>query len=169
MYLDEVMKSLKAGKPTDDLIERWKKEIKKRLDLSMFKDYPEEDKEDLGSYAMLMLLKNWKSFNPAKSNNPHAYFSICIHSAVIQELSINRRQNQITKSITPKNKSIRAQLGVKTLDKDAIIRSVLRRMRDGYDSKELLSSITAAQKAGLNFPEFKIIKKSLKNEVRIAS
>lgn len=51
--------------------------------------------EDMRSYAMLMLVKTWSSFNPEKSDNPFAYFSQCIKNSFIQYLNQEKKQRNI--------------------------------------------------------------------------
>jgi len=161
MYLDAVIESRKAGKPTSELIELWQKDIRHTLNLTRFKGIDHELYRDLASFAMLTVLRHWKSFDPTKSDNPLAWFRQCILGAIIQELAHEKRNKSITR-----DNSLRGQLGINSLDKGAIIKSILKRMRDGYDSKTLLDTINYVQKAGLNFTEFEVIKKSLKNEIR---
>ena len=47
------------------------------------------------SYAMMMLVRTWNSFNPEKSNNPFAFFTQCIKNSFIQYLNQERRQRNI--------------------------------------------------------------------------
>lgn len=51
--------------------------------------------EDMQGYAMLMLVKTWHSFNPAKSNNPFAFFTQCIKNSFIQYLNQERKQRDV--------------------------------------------------------------------------
>lgn len=51
--------------------------------------------DDMQSYAMLMLVRTWKSFNPRKSNNPFAFFTQCIKNSFIQYLNQEKRQRDI--------------------------------------------------------------------------
>jgi len=51
--------------------------------------------EDMQSYAMFMLVRTWASFNPAKSNNPFAFFTQCIKNSFIQFLNQEKRQRVI--------------------------------------------------------------------------
>lgn len=50
---------------------------------------------DMQSYAMLMLVRTWNSFNPEKSNNPFAFFTQCIKNSFIQYLNQEKRQRVI--------------------------------------------------------------------------
>ena len=47
--------------------------------------------DDMQSYAMMMLVRTWNSFNPEKSNNPFAFFTQCIKNSFIQYLKLERR------------------------------------------------------------------------------
>lgn len=51
--------------------------------------------EDMQAYAMLMLVKTWRSFNPEKSQNPFAFFTQCIKNSFIQYLNQERRQRDV--------------------------------------------------------------------------
>lgn len=43
--------------------------------------------EDMQAYALLMLVRTWKSFDPAKSNNPFAYYTQSIKNSFKQYLN----------------------------------------------------------------------------------
>jgi DNA-directed RNA polymerase specialized sigma24 family protein len=51
--------------------------------------------EDMQAYAMMMLVRTWRSFDPKKSNNPFAFFTQCIKNSFIQFLNQERRQRDI--------------------------------------------------------------------------
>lgn len=51
--------------------------------------------EDMQAYAMLMLVRTWNSFDPAKSDNPFAFFTQCIKHSFIQFLNQEKRQRNI--------------------------------------------------------------------------
>jgi DNA-directed RNA polymerase specialized sigma24 family protein len=51
--------------------------------------------DDMQSYAMLMLVKTWSAFDPAKSSNPFAFFTQCIKNSFIQYLNQEKRQRDI--------------------------------------------------------------------------
>lgn len=51
--------------------------------------------DDFQSYAMLMLVKTWRGFDPAKSSNPFAWFTQCIKNSFIQYLNQEKRQRDI--------------------------------------------------------------------------
>jgi hypothetical protein len=48
--------------------------------------------EDMKAYAMYMLVRTWRAFNPQKGKNPFAFFTQCIKHSFIQFL--NKEQNE---------------------------------------------------------------------------
>jgi hypothetical protein len=50
---------------------------------------------DMQGYAMLMLVRTWKSFDEAKSSNPFAFFTQCIHHSFVQYLNQEKRHRDI--------------------------------------------------------------------------
>lgn len=50
--------------------------------------------DDMQSYAMLMLVRSWASFNPDRSNNPFAYYTQCIKNSFKQYLNYEKRQRK---------------------------------------------------------------------------
>ena len=63
--------------------------------------------EDMQGYAMMMLVKTWRSFKPEKSTNAFAFFTQCVKNSFIQFLNQERRQRDIrdevlvSKGLTP--------------------------------------------------------------------
>ena len=55
--------------------------------------------EDMQAYAILSLVKTWNNFNPAKSENPFAFFTQCIKHSFIQYLKMEKRQRTIRDEI----------------------------------------------------------------------
>lgn len=55
--------------------------------------------DDMQSYAMLMIVKTWQGFDPAKSSNPFAWFTQCIKNSFIQFLNSEKRQRDIRDEI----------------------------------------------------------------------
>ena len=47
--------------------------------------------DDMQSYAMMMLVRTWNSFNPEKSSNPFAFFTQCIKNSFIQYLNHEKK------------------------------------------------------------------------------
>lgn len=69
----EVLKSLEKGELTPRAIEMFQlmaKEISKKF---RYKD--EEDRKDCIAFAMMDVIRYWKSFNPEKSKYPFAYYT----------------------------------------------------------------------------------------------
>ncbi len=51
--------------------------------------------DDMQAYALMMLVKTWRSFKPEKSSNPFAFFTQCIKNSFIQYLNQERKQRNI--------------------------------------------------------------------------
>lgn len=51
--------------------------------------------EDMQAYAMMMLVRTWDSFDPARSENAFAFFTQCVKSSFIQYLNQEKRQRVI--------------------------------------------------------------------------
>lgn len=52
-------------------------------------------REDMIGYALLMLVKTWKSFDATKGSNPFAFFTQCIKNSFIQYLNIEKKHRDI--------------------------------------------------------------------------
>jgi len=59
--------------------------------------------DDLQSFALMNLVKSWKSFNPEKSQNPFAYFTSCIHNSFLQYLNQERKHRNIRDALLIEN------------------------------------------------------------------
>lgn len=59
--------------------------------------------EDMQAFAMMNLVKSWKSFNPEKSNNPFAYFTSCVTNSFLQYLNQERRHRNIRDALLVEN------------------------------------------------------------------
>ena len=55
--------------------------------------------DDMQAYALMMLVKTWRSFKPEKSSNPFAFFTQCIKNSFIQYLNQERKQRDIRDEI----------------------------------------------------------------------
>jgi hypothetical protein len=69
----EVLASLEKGELTPkavDIFQKMAKEISKKF---RYKD--DEDRKDCIAFAMMDVLRYWKSFNPEKSKYPFAYYT----------------------------------------------------------------------------------------------
>ncbi len=51
--------------------------------------------EDMQAYALLLLVRTWKGFNPEKSNNPFAFYTQCIHNSFKQYLKQEKKQRRV--------------------------------------------------------------------------
>ena len=51
--------------------------------------------DDMQSYALMMLVKTWRSFNPKKSQNPFAFFTQCVKNSFSQYLNQEKKQRNI--------------------------------------------------------------------------
>lgn len=47
--------------------------------------------DDMQGYAMMMLVRTWKSFDPSKSSNAFAFFTQCIKNSFIQFLKSEKK------------------------------------------------------------------------------
>ena len=59
--------------------------------------------DDMQAYAMLMLVKTWRSFNCLKSTNAFAFFTQCIKNSFIQFLNQEKRQRNIRDELLVKS------------------------------------------------------------------
>lgn len=91
--LAQVVLSKKQSKMTNDLAKMLQLLTLRYGKKGNFSGYTYND--DMQSYAMLMLVKTWDSFDPAKSSNPFAFFTQCIKNSFIQYLNYEKRQRDI--------------------------------------------------------------------------
>jgi DNA-directed RNA polymerase specialized sigma subunit len=91
--LAEVVKSKAQQQMNDKLALMLTMLCKKYAKRGNFANYSYND--DMQGYAMLMLVKTWNSFDPAKSNNPFAFFTQCIKNSFIQYLNHEKRQRDV--------------------------------------------------------------------------
>jgi DNA-directed RNA polymerase specialized sigma subunit len=91
--LAEVIKSKEQKQMNDKLALMLTMLCKKYAKKGNFANYSYND--DMQGYAMLMLVKTWNSFDPAKSNNPFAFFTQCIKNSFIQYLNHEKRQSSV--------------------------------------------------------------------------
>jgi hypothetical protein len=69
----EVLKSLEKGELTPKAIEMFQLMAKEMSKKFRYKD--EEDRKDCMAFAMMDVIRYWKSFNPEKSKYPFAYYT----------------------------------------------------------------------------------------------
>lgn len=92
--LKEIEKSRKQGKMTDELA-KMLMELCTRY--STHPDYANiySYKQDMVSFALMTLCKVWVRFDPAKSNNPFAYFTQIARHAFYQYLNSEKKQRTV--------------------------------------------------------------------------
>lgn len=59
--------------------------------------------EDMQAYAMMMLCKTWNAFDPAKSDNPFAFYTQCIKHSFSQYLNAEKKQRDVRDAILVDN------------------------------------------------------------------
>lgn len=91
--LAQVIMSKKNGKMTNELAKMLQLLTLRYGKKGNFANYTYND--DMQSYAMLMIVKTWNGFDPAKSSNPFAWFTQCIKNSFIQYLNYEKRQRDI--------------------------------------------------------------------------
>lgn len=91
--LAQVILSKKNGKMTNELAKMLQLLTLRYGKKGNFANYTYND--DMQSYAMLMIVKTWNGFDPAKSSNPFAWFTQCIKNSFIQYLNYEKRQRDI--------------------------------------------------------------------------
>lgn len=91
--LAEVKRSKRKGEMSDKLARMLQMLCSRYAKKGNFINYTYND--DMQSYAMMMLVRTWNSFNPEKSSNPFAFFTQCIKNSFIQYLNQEKRQRNI--------------------------------------------------------------------------
>ncbi len=91
--LAQVLLSKKQDKMSNELAKMLQLLTARYAEKGNFANYTYND--DMQSYAMLMVVKTWKGFDPAKSSNPFAWFTQCIKNSFIQYLNQEKRQRDI--------------------------------------------------------------------------
>ena len=91
--LAEVINAKSKGVMTDKLASMLMMLTRKYAKKGNFVNYTYN--EDMVSYALMMLVRTWNSFNPEKSNNPFAFYTQCIKNSFVQYLNQEKRQHNI--------------------------------------------------------------------------
>ena len=91
--LAEVKASLDQDSPTPKLSRMWMLLVKRYSSRVNFSGYTYRD--DMEAYALYMICRTWKSFNPERSSNPFAFFTQCIKHSFYQFLNKEKRQRDI--------------------------------------------------------------------------
>lgn len=92
-FLNETIKSIKQDKITDQLAQMFMKLVARYGKKGNFANYTYNS--DMQAYALMMLVKTWKAFNPERSQNAFAFFTQCVKHSFIQFLNTERRQRDI--------------------------------------------------------------------------
>jgi hypothetical protein len=95
--LAQVLLSKGQGKMTNELAKMLQLLTSRYAKKGNFANYTYND--DMQSYAMLMIVKTWNGFDPAKSSNPFAWFTQCIKNSFIQYLNYEKRQRDVRDEI----------------------------------------------------------------------
>lgn len=99
--LAETIKSLEQEKMTDKLAHMLMLLVKRIASKSNFAGYTYND--EMQGYALMMLVRTWKGFNPEKSSNAFAFFTQCVKNSFIQYLNQERRQRDIRDALLVDN------------------------------------------------------------------
>ena len=91
--LAQVMLSKEQDQMTDELAKMLQMLCARYASRAQFANYTYN--EDMQAYAMMMLVRTWRSFNPEKSNNPFAFFTQCVKNSFIQMLNQEKRQRNV--------------------------------------------------------------------------
>lgn len=91
--LAEIVNSHAKGEMTPLLAEMIMKLCSRYAKKSEYANYSYND--DMQSFALLTVVKVWKSFDPAKSQNPFAYFTQTIKHSFYQYLNSEKKQRNI--------------------------------------------------------------------------
>jgi DNA-directed RNA polymerase specialized sigma24 family protein len=96
--MKELAKSKEAGAMTNELAKMLQTLCTKYAKHPDYKRIYSYD-EDMKAFAMLTIVKVWKSFNPEKTNNPFAYFTQVLRHAFYQYLNSETKQRTIKDEI----------------------------------------------------------------------
>jgi hypothetical protein len=91
--LAEIAKSRAQDKMTNELAKMMMMLCHRYSQRGEYANYSYND--DMQSFALLTVVKVWKSFDPAKSQNPFAYFTQTIKHAFYQYLNQEKKQRDI--------------------------------------------------------------------------
>lgn len=99
--LAEVIVAKERGVMTDKLARMLMMLTRKYSKKGNFVNYTYND--DMVSYALMMLVRTWNSFNPEKSSNPFAFYTQCIKNSFVQYLKQEKRQRNIRDALLVDN------------------------------------------------------------------
>ena len=95
--LAEVIESKRLDEPTPKLANMFMLLVARYGKKYSYANYTYND--DMQAYALMMLVKTWRSFRPEKSSNPFAFFTQCIKNSFIQYLNQEKKQRNIRDEI----------------------------------------------------------------------
>ena len=101
MLLEEFHVSAEAGKMSEKLAKMLMLICERYARKGIYANYTYN--EDMQAFAMMNLVKSWKSFNPEKSNNPFAYFTSCVTNSFLQYLNQERKHRNIRDALLIEN------------------------------------------------------------------
>jgi DNA-directed RNA polymerase specialized sigma subunit len=101
LLLEEFLKSREKGEMTRKLAEMLMLICERYARKGKYSSYTYN--EDMQAFAIMNLVKSWKSFNPDKSSNPFAYFTSCITNSYLQYLNHERKHRNIRDALLVEN------------------------------------------------------------------
>jgi len=99
--LKQIELSHQQDKITDELANMFLLLCRRYAKMPNFINYSYND--DMQSYALLTLVKVWRSFDPKKSSNPFAYFTQTVKRAFWQYLNVEKVQRNIRDELLIEN------------------------------------------------------------------
>lgn len=97
----EVIKSKESDEMSPELTRMLMLLVSKFAASANFRGYTYID--DMQSYAILMLVRTWRSFNPEKSDNPFGFYTQCISHSFKQYLNQEKKHRNIRDALMVKN------------------------------------------------------------------
>ena len=91
--LKEVIKSHQMGQMSPGLAKMLTLLAQRYGSKANFANYTYND--DMQAYALMMLCKTWKNFNPEKSSNPFAYYTQCVKNCFKQYLVTEKKHRTL--------------------------------------------------------------------------
>lgn len=99
--LAETIQSLEQERMSPKLANMLMLLVRRVASKGNFANYTYND--DMQAYALMMLVRTWKGFNPEKSSNPFAFYTQCVKNSFIQYLNQERRQRDIRDALLVDN------------------------------------------------------------------
>lgn len=124
--LEQLTISKKQGRMSDELAKMISLLCERYASKGNFSGYTYV--EDMKSYALLNICKNWALFDETKYNNPFAYYTQYIKNSYIQYLKMEKKQRNIRDALLIDkglDASFTYQLDYSTMDNNSIDPHVL--------------------------------------------